>query len=249
MLWNVSNLNGCSIEARDGSIGTLAGFLFNDQEWTVRWAVINAGTWLMDRKVLLPPTAFGTPDAATRSFPVDLTREQVKESPEIDAHAPVSRQHEADIYAYYGWHPYWAGTIYPPPAGVAATPVEPATVPPERRQTAGEPPEGDPHLRDTHEVTGYYIHATDGDVGHIEDFMIDSDSWMIRYIVIDTRNWWPGKKVLVSPRRFEAIDWSEGTARVDLTQEEIRNGPEYDPSEAADHKSADARDYLWYPYV
>ena len=58
----------------------------------------------------------------------------------------------------------------------------------------------DVHLRSANKVTGYRIGATDGDIGHVEDFIIDDETWEIRYMVVDTQNWWPGKKVLVAPQ-------------------------------------------------
>jgi hypothetical protein len=109
-----------------------------------------------------------------------------------------------------------------------------------RRNSTGSPPElveefasesGDPHLRSTQEVLGYYIHASDGDLGHVEDFIVDDDNWTIRYMVVDTRNWLPGKKVLVAPEWITEVSWGESKVYVDLTQDAIKDSPEYDPTE------------------
>lgn len=250
MLWNASDLNGYTIETRDGSIGSINDFLFDDQEWTIRWAVINTGGWLSDRQVLLPPSAFGAPDETRRQFPVDLTRQQVEDSPAVDTDAPVSRQHESDLYTYYGWQPYWGGTVYAPLAGVPVTPVDPATVPPKEMPGAPERSHGDPHLRSTEAVSGYYLHAKDGDIGHVEDFLVDTDGWIIRFVVVDTKNWWPGRKVLVSPQRFADVNWADESVRVDLTRQEIQDGPEYKPADTTrTMENMRASDYLWYPYI
>jgi len=85
----------------------------------------------------------------------------------------------------------------------------------------------DPHLRSTYDVSSYDIQATDGEIGHVEDFIIDDETWAIRYLIIDTRNWWPGKKVLVSPQWIERVSWDEKTVFVNLLRETIKQSPEY----------------------
>ncbi|MBB2971387.1 PRC-barrel domain-containing protein [Mesorhizobium sp. RMAD-H1] len=229
MLWNASNLTGYAIEATDGSIGSVVDFLFDDREWTIRWLVVDTGIWLSGRKVLLPPQAVATPEVPQRAIPANVTMQQVKDSPEIDTDAPVSRHHEGSLYGHYGWEPYWVG--YPPVgAGLAPIPQPVETTPPITGEDEAD--EGDPHLRSTGEVTGYYIRAKDGDIGHVEEFLIDSDNWTIRYIVVDTRNWWPGKKVLIAPRAVTSVDWAEETVDVELTRDQVKNAPEYDPTQA-----------------
>ena len=85
----------------------------------------------------------------------------------------------------------------------------------------------DSHLRSTIEVNSYNIQASDGEIGHVEDFIIDDETWAIRYLVIDTHNWWPGKKVLVSPQWIERVSWSDSKVFVNLSRESIKNSPEY----------------------
>ncbi|MDN2568148.1 PRC-barrel domain-containing protein [Aquibium sp. A9E412] len=247
MLWTASALRHYGVQASDGEIGRVSDLLFDDRGWTIRWAVIEAGGWLESRKVLLPPREFARPDAAQSLFSVTVTRAQVKSSPRLDADEPVSRQHETDIYAYYGWQPYWAGTAYAPLAGVAATPVDQTAAAAEAARERQETGRGDPHLRSVGEVTGYYIHAADGDMGHVEDMLVEADGWAIRYVVVDTKNWWPGRKVLIAPQRIADINWAEGTIAVGLTREELRQAPEYDPDETADgRQDGRTQDYLVY---
>jgi hypothetical protein len=235
VLWNASRLIGYTIEATDGSIGSVDNFLFDDRSWAIRWLVVDTGAWLPGRHVLVPPSCVDDPEVVDRRFPVRLSREQVKGSPDLDTDAPVSRQYETELYSHYGWTPYWVGG-YVPLGGIAA-PIAPPTA---ALVTAGSKPgvlvegHGDPHLRATREVTGCYVHATDGDIGHIEDFLVDSGHWTIRYGVVDTKNWWPGKKVLVAPQWLESIDWAEGTVRANMTRQAIRNAPEYDANVTAD---------------
>ena len=223
MLWRTPELIGYGIQAANGSIGSVGDLLFDDESWTVRWAVVDTGTWLPGRQVLLPPSTLGRPDPTLQQFPVDLTRQKVKDSPDAGTDRPVSRRMEADLYGYYGWAPYWtAGPGYVPPAGIGGLGLGRARVPPE--------PSGDPHLRSTNEVTGYYIRATDGDIGHAEEFLVEDGSWAIRYMVVDTRNWWPGKAVLIAPQWIREVSWGDRRVFVDLTRQQVKDSPEYDPT-------------------
>lgn len=237
MLWKSSQLKRYSIRATDGLIGGIDDFLFDDSDWTVRWAVVDTGTWLPGRSVLLPASVLRRPDSERAEFPVELSKERIQNSPGPERDAPVSRQMETEIYAYYGWAPYWAtgygyaGATLVPPAGPTAGAAAPiAAGAPRRGQTAmpGEP-KGDPHLRSANEITGYFIRARDGEIGHIEELLIEDDSWTVRYVVVDTRNWWPGRMVLISPEWIKDISWSEQRVFVDVSREDVERSPEYAP--------------------
>jgi hypothetical protein len=223
MLRSASHLIGYSIAAEDGHLGKTGDLLFDDRYWVVRYLVAETGSWLQGRRVLLARASLGQPDWQSRAFPVALTKQQVEDSPEIQEDEPVSRQHEARLHAYYGWAPYWHAPSFPTDLPVAAAPVPP----PEDKDDEGE--SGDPHLRSVKEVTGYHCEATDGELGHVEDFVVDDDTWLVRYVVVDTRNWLPGKKVLVAPQWFSGIRWTDRQVSVDLTREQIKNSPTYDP--------------------
>jgi hypothetical protein len=249
MLWSSEDLYRYTIRASDGTIGGVTDFLFDDSEWTLRYLVVDTGNWLPGRRVLLPPAVLGQPDADAGEFPVSLTQEQIRNSPDIDTDRPVSRQQESDLYGFYGLTPYWvgtagaAGTTYAPPGGYAPA----ADIPPNVRdpQLAAGQPGGDPHLRSASEVANYYIQASDGDIGHVETFLIDDNGWAIRYMVVDTRNWLPGRKVLVSPQWIHDIRWVDQTVHVALTRDAIESSPEYDPS-MTDHREYEARLYAHY---
>jgi sporulation protein YlmC with PRC-barrel domain len=237
VLRSVEDLRGYSIQATDGEIGRVDQFLFDDQTWTIRYLVINTGNWLLERLVLISPIAIRAIDWQQSLLEVDLTREQVELSPDIATDEPVSRQQEEEYFRYYRYPPYWGGPglwgtgMYPPYAGYGGVGAPAAEMLP---QPQPSPPQtehqGDPHLRSTHEVVGYPIQARDGEIGHVEDFILDDATWSIRYMVVATRNWWPGKKVLVSPQWIEAVSWSARTVAVDLTRETVKQSPEYDPS-------------------
>lgn len=226
MLRSSKSLTGYKIHAKDGDMGKISEFFFDDESWTIRYLVVDTGTWLAGRKVLLSPLfAMGKPDWKSKTFPVDLTKEQVKNSPDVALDKPVSRQHEIELSKYYGWRPYWSPGVI-----AGAHPVIPVT--PQTEQEKGDAAEekGDPHLRSTREVTGYNIHAADGEIGHVEEFIIDDESWIIRYLVVDTRNWLPGRKVVVSPAWVKKVSWGDEMVDIDLSRESIKDSPEYDPS-------------------
>ena len=231
MLRSVKHLQGYKIHATDGDLGHVEQFYFDDETWAIRYLVVNTGNWLLGRHVLISPMSVGKTDTATNALGVNLTMEQVKHSPDIDTHKPVSRQQEIESSAYYGWPYYWVGGdlwgSWAYPTHLAAQSEMPLEAPPletEAQET------GDSHLRSTQEVIGYALEGTDGEIGSVNDFILDDETWAIRYVVADTGSWWPGKKVLVDPRWIHQVSWAESTVHVGLLKEAIRSSPEYDPS-------------------
>lgn len=200
MLRSSKDLRGYTLHATDGDIGTVADFYFDDARWTVRYLVADTGGWLSGRQVLISPLALGAADWQERRLHTTLTREQVEHSPGSDTDQPVSRQHESELARYYRWPYYWGaaeawgGYTYPYEL-MAATAAAEA----DRQEPPAEEEHGDPHLQSVREVTGYRIGARDGAIGHVEDFIVDDQSWAIRYLVVDTRDWLPGKRVLIAP--------------------------------------------------
>ena len=229
MLWNTSGLNGYSIKASDGEIGSVGDFLFSDADWRIRWLVADTGNWLPGRQVLLHPSLFGEPDAQLRQFPVALTKAQIEASPHISTDQPVSRQMEEHLHDYYGWNPAW-GESFALSGAMTGALSEPVVEP--VGATAATP--GDPHLRSAAEVTGYHLHASDGDIGHVSDFLVGDEGWTIGYLRVETSNWWLGETVLISPRSIRKIDWSERMATVDLTRSEVKASKPYRRSETVD---------------
>jgi hypothetical protein len=204
--------------------------------------VADTGKWLPGRKVLISPISLGESAWDFGHFQVRLTKNQIEEAPGLDEDAPVSRQHEIRWTQYYGWPYYWEG------AGVWGIANYPnALFIQKELEAASEEISGaiDSHLRSETEVMGYHIQATDDEIGHVEDFILDDETWTIGYMVVDTRNWLPGRKVLVAPAWINSIDWSEGKVGVALTREQVKNSPEYDPS-APVNREHEARLYDFY---
>jgi sporulation protein YlmC with PRC-barrel domain len=229
MLKSVSHLQGVTIQATDGEIGKVEQFYFDDETWTIRYLVVNTSHWLAGRLVLISPIALGPRGFVSNRFDVALTKKQIENSPHIDTHKPVSRQHEAVYMGYYGYPYYWGGSglwgLASYPAGL--TVQREAVTEAESLEARAGKESPDSHLRSTNEVTGYHIEAADGEIGHVKDFIVEDETWAIRYLEVDTRNWWPGKKVLVSPAWINNVSWPESKVSVDLSRESIKNGPEY----------------------
>ncbi len=227
MLRSLKQIKGYTIGAQDGDIGECSDFLFDDRDWTVRYIVADTRKWLPGRKVLISPISVGEADASSRTLSVGLTRDQIKDAPPLDEDAPVSRQYEIAFNKYYDWGGYWGGPsvwgphLYPRLLNRSR----------ESLQEATEKIEDNVTLRSAQEVMGYHIQATDDDVGHVEDYVVDLDTWIIRYLVIDTRNWLPGgKKVLISPAWAEHVDWHRRRVIFSLASDHIEKSPEFDPS-------------------
>jgi hypothetical protein len=231
-LLSISLLDHFTIGAADGDIGQVLDVYFDDRQWTVRYFVVKTGGWLSGREVLISPAQVRRADPGHGVLHASLTREQVQGSPAVDAKKPVSRQAEAEYAQYYGVAPYWSGPHRwgPVPYPGLAPPVGPEPYAAEE-ETRSEP---DPSLRSAQEVQGYGIEARDGSIGHVKDFLMDERAWAIRWMVVATRNWWPGKHVLISPQWIRRVSWDASAVFVDLQREQIRGAPEYDPTAPVD---------------
>jgi uncharacterized protein YrrD len=220
----LNRLRGGPVRALDGDIGAVVDFYFDDDSWTVRYVVVDTGKWLRGRRVLIPLWALQSPDWDEVRIPVRITRDQVKHSPHVDTHEPVSRRAEVAALTYYRYPLYWRGPALwgpaPSPGLAADVPASTSYVPPIDEN------QHETHLRSCREVTGYHIRARDGDIGHVDDFVIDAATWGIRYLLIDTSNWIGGRAVLISPNSITGVSWSQRVVEVSVSREAIARSPE-----------------------
>jgi hypothetical protein len=239
MLRPAKLLKGYAIGASDGPIGSIDDVLIDDQTWLVRWLVVDTGHILPGHKVLLPPSILGHIDHPGHQISVRLTRQEVKDSPGVETDAAVSRRMEADTYSYYGWSPYWNTGFYFGGFGYAGdlgdlsgrpTALGAAALDHEHHQVD----DGDRRLRSVNEIDGYDISATDGKIGHVVDLLIEDGDWGVRYLIVDTQNWWPGRKVLISPRSVASIDWMLRAVSLDVDRDAVKRSPAYDPATVVD---------------
>lgn len=227
---------GFSIGATGGALGKVDDLYFDDERWTVRYLVADVGSWLSGRKVLISPHAIVRIDSNGETVETHLTRSEVDHSPPIETDRPISRRMEDEYNRHYRYPPYWAGNYAAGLWGFGALPLaglEPvlrsAQVEHGAPRSTSPEEDGAVHLRSGREVTGYSVAATDRAIGHIENFLFDEDSWAIRSLVIDTRDWWPGRHVLVSPEQVEHVSWLKRSVHLGISRAEVEQSPEYDP--------------------
>ena len=206
MLISTRHAYGAVLEGPDGRLGALYDILFDDQSWKVRHLLVSRDRWFHGRQVLIEPEVVERTDWAERKLSVRMTKEQIERCPGPETDLPVARRKARQAAQVLVWEAYWTGVLDNPVA------VE----------------EGDSHLRSTKVLNGLHIHCTDGMFGHVDDFVFDDETWTIRYLVVETRNWWPGKHVLVEPSSIRSIRWEDGEIYLSLTREEVLNRPAYE---------------------
>lgn len=223
MLQSMKALKKCSILATDGEVGKVTDAYFDDERWVVRHLIVDTGNWLTRHEVLLSPLSVSGMDWEHHQVQMDLRRDTIDNSPGVDAHQPVSRQAEAALARHYGLPYYWGG----PHSG-----DKPNFDDEQIRVIQDDIAHGNPEdrfLRSYNEVAGYAIAARDDRVGHVADVLFDDHDWSIQYLVVDPRDIWPGKHVLVPASRIESVYWTDRKVAVDMTRDEVENSPEYDP--------------------
>lgn len=225
---SVNAIRGYALQARDGAIGRCEDFLFDDEKWVIRYMVAETGRWLHDRTVLISPLSLGEASWGRHRLKVGLTRKQIEESPLLDSDAPVSRQHERRLHAHHAWPAYWIGD------GIWGTSPPPLAFEPPEEEFAED--DGDPHLRSIAEVSGYAVEALDGEIGPIADFIMDESTWQICFAVVRTGKWLPSPKVLIAPGWVASLSWQEHKLHLNMTKDEIRSSPRFNPGEPVNHE-------------
>jgi hypothetical protein len=246
MLFAVSGLEGCQVRASDGNVGAVKDFLFDDETWTIRWMAVDTGHWLPGRRVFIHPSAIAPltlppkprlpmmSPGETLELTVNLAKQQIEAGPHTHEDEPVTSDMEALLYDYYGWDPYWGATHF----GGAVLPNAEARIVADaaRREADAEipPADGVNRLHSVASFAGYYVHALDGDIGHVENVLAEDANWEIRYLVIATRNWWPGKVVQLAPYAVKDIDWFGERINMNVSRDQVRSAPAWDPLTLAD---------------
>lgn len=221
MLIKMKTLKGYKLDAIDGEIGKVKEFYFDDLHWAVRYLVADTGNWLVGNQVLISPYALISVNKEAENIGISLSKKQIENSPPLESDKPVSKQFEMDYYGYYEWPDYWGDSFM---WGNYSDLI------PNRKdgKPVNQPKNSDDlHLRSTNGVSGYNIQALDGEIGHVADFVLDDETWAIRYLIIDTTNWFAGKKVLISPKWIDHISWEDSKVFINLSLEQIKQAPEY----------------------
>ena len=233
MLQNLHHLYGKKLSAIDGEIGSLKDLYFDDQSWVIRYVVADTGSWLVGRLTLLSPHALGAFNQISGELPVHLTRSQIENSPNIDQHQPISRQHEMSYFGYYGWPAYWEGaSLWGPssyPMVIDASPW--GLTPLERYHQHRE----DRHLQSARDLLGYSIHTTDGVIGTLVDLYFDDSQWRINELIVETGSWYSGKRIRLLPEHIQRIRYTDSTIVVKLTKRDLTDAAHGEVAHHAAH--------------
>ncbi|MFM2485724.1 PRC-barrel domain-containing protein [Celerinatantimonas yamalensis] len=252
MLRSIKDLENYTVVASDGSVGNVKDFLFDDLTWVIRYFVVETGTWLSNRKVLISPISLQKPNWKEKTLPAQMTTDQVKNSPDIDTDKPVSRQHEMNYLDFYGYPYYWGEDclwgvgmypymLYPGYTNFLYEQANPNNTHIIDDKTELEAQQNDdPNLRSCKAIIGYHIHANDGDIGHISGLLVEESTWAVRYFVVDTSSWWGKHNVLISPEWIDQVQWLDCSVSVDLSRQKIQDAPEYHSTEQLNHQHEQA---------
>ncbi|MEO8771121.1 MAG: PRC-barrel domain-containing protein [Ferruginibacter sp.] len=220
---NIKSLIGCSMEATDGEIGKVDEFYFEDTNWVIRYIILKTGNWFLNRKVLISPQALVKRETEASLFPVNLSKEQIRTSPDIDTDKPVSKQQDIALYGHYAWQRYGGSGFY---AGGSAAVMDNVPMIDKKILTEADPndkrSDDDIHLRSSKTITGYHIHASDGDFGHVSDFIFDDTNWKIMFLVAESHNWFGGEKFLIETGTIKEIQWENSKVIVNISADMIK---------------------------
>jgi hypothetical protein len=249
MFKHLRDLEGFRLAATDGEIGHVTDLYFEDNDWAVRYLVVATGNWLFGKKVLISPNAVEQVKWDDECVKVALTIEQVRDSPDIDTDRPISRQQEAEYHLYYNFPPYWGGVAlwgrYDQP-GAETTDDDTAATEQDRKYGA----KWDSHLRSAKEVRGYRVEAIDGLVGHLDNFLMETETWAIRYLVVNTGGRLKKHEILFTPKLVDQVKWAEATVNVNASRQLMETAPEYTQSDEIDRTYEESlfTHYTTHPY-
>ena len=249
MFRNMRDLEHFRLAAEDGEIGQVADIYFDDDCWAARYVVVATGSWLFGKKVLISPNAVEAIRWEKQCIKMKLSMEQIKNSPDIDTDRPISRQQEAEYHLYYNFPPYWGGVALWGRYGEPGAEPDAA----DGKQAEDDRKHGgrwDSHLRSAHEVRGYRIMAIDGQVGHVDNFLMDTDTWAIRYLVVNTGKWLKKHEVLVTPKLVDQVIWAEAQININASRDLIEGAPLYEEAAQVDrdYEQALFAHYTTHPY-
>lgn len=232
MLQYIKKLYGDPLNASDGLIGKIMDFYFDDQSWKIRYLAADTGTWLNERQVLISPYSIDRFDRGDDTIVVNLTRQQIVDSPSIDRHKPVSRQFEIKYYTYYGWPYYWRGDSILGLGGIPMTYTDAAAVDVAKQE---QHLRDDIHLRSTLALDGYEIEGNDGTLGRVINFLVDDQTWAIEELVVEAGHWYSGKEILLPVDKIQSISFNESKIHARLTREDVELTDDHHVAHAHHH--------------
>jgi len=233
MLRSLKELERYTVSAVDGEIGNVDSFLLDGEHWIVRYLIVRTKGFLQGQEVLVSPISFSKIDWSDLRFNVTLTKDKVRCSPPFDPRMPFTRELEGEVFQYYGYEPHWGFAGH---WGPGIFPSSLATSKGNADLTGHTDGSTGEHLRNARELRGYHVVGTDGEIGHIEDFILQDETWQIRYLVVDTSNWWFGEKVLLSPKWTTKISWEDKLVYVDMSRHAVQKSPKWEPGNVVERE-------------
>lgn len=230
MFQSFKKILNSALHAQDGKIGHLDDLLFDDEKWIVRYLVVKTGGLLNHERVLISPLGIATLDWPNQAVKLNLTRKKIEASPKVDTELPVFRQMEKSYFDYNGWPYYWddVGIWGIDPSNFITAGGQSSAQPGDSR---GKIDGADPHLRSCRIVDHYSIEAEGTRFGHVIDFLIDDTTWEIKFLLVDSRTWWPSRPVMIDPKWVHSVDWFVKCIKVRKSKKEIESSPEFKSEE------------------
>ncbi len=224
MLYTLNDLEQYTVNAADGYVGKIKDFYFDDRTWKLRYLVVETGIWLKNRKVLLPASAVKLVNKDDKQLSLDMSMYHVKNGPSIERDLSLKPQSEIDYLSYYGYSFYRGATEahgFDKDAEAKLAEIF-ASVDAVRRTY------GDRHLRSCKEMINYDIEGSDSQVGYLQSMLFDEKDWSVRYLMLNTSNWWLGHQVLLEPQSIRDVSWGDARIYVNMLRQEIQSTPIFD---------------------
>jgi uncharacterized protein YrrD len=236
MYISTEKVRNVAVSATDGLLGKVDQFFFDSGSWAIRYIVVEMGPLLSTQKKLLSPRAIQS--IGPEELRVNISKDQLRRSPDVDADQPVSRQKELEIHKHFGWSFYWDNPDYATTFGTSLYPG--MNIYPDaprdtdrndeknRQDLARECEPEKRCLRSTKKVTGYTVVAQDQEIGSVKEFLFDDEHWVLRYIIAETGPLLASKKHILSSQWSQKIEWRTNRIYFDIDPTIIKHGPPYD---------------------
>ncbi len=224
MFTSLTTLMKIPLVTTDGKEHQVCSLLLDDRSWTICFLVANAGSWLFGRQVVIRTCATDRPDWTQKVIAAKLTHQELVRCADVSSVKPVSLQQQLALKKYFGW-PDSEPTWYVPAALVPAQREFPAEA------------NDDPHLRNATDLVGYEVWSRDRRVGILSDFIMEPNSWHIKYLSVKVGDWVYRKERFVPTFTVQSISW--GMHRVTLNSRSLETyeispgrtrGPQFSPT-------------------
>jgi hypothetical protein len=239
MLRSIEDLKGCKVACQDGDLGTVEHVYFDDESWGIRFIVIGASGWNGGQQVWVSPFSIKGIDFAAGVVTLDLTQRKMMGSPPVDTGKPVSRLKESKLFDYYGCRPYWAARAKPPFESSSGTGDSRLGLESSQQLRPTLHVKGsrlDIHLLSAQHAKSFSVATADGTIGRIADFVFDDETWIVRYMTVDTRDRWnSAREMRLSTEWIDGIDSASSTISTGLSRISVEHSSAYVGTRSLNH--------------